>query len=44
MERDARAKRDPGPLLFAAVRNCVGVEEIVSHSLHAVGIPGEHPH
>lgn len=35
MERDTRKMRGDGPFVFAQVRNGVGVEEIVSHVIHA---------
>ncbi len=46
MERDTRRMRGSGPFVFAQVRNGVGVDEIVSHLVHAwqhaVGVTHEH--
>src|SRR5579863_2841346 len=35
MERDTRKMRGPGPFVFAQLRHGPGVDEIVSHVLHA---------
>jgi urease accessory protein len=35
MERDTRKMRDRGPFVFAQVKHGIGVNEIVSHVLHA---------
>ena len=35
MERDARAMRGDGPMVFAQIKHGVGLEDIVAHVLHA---------
>lgn len=46
MERDAKKMRGNGPFVFAQVKNGVGVDEIISHILHAwqhaCGVPHGH--
>jgi len=36
MERDARKMRGPGPFVFAQIRHGPGVDQIVSHVIHAL--------
>jgi urease accessory protein len=47
MERDSRKMRGQGPFVFAQVKNGPGVDEIVTHVLHALnharGISHSHP-
>jgi urease accessory protein len=35
MERDSKKMRGPGPFVFAQVKHGVGMDEVVSHVLHA---------
>ncbi len=48
MERDTKKMRGDGPFVFAQVKHGVGVDEIISHLLHAwqhaCGIPHGHHH
>jgi urease accessory protein len=46
MQRDARAMRGSGPVIFAQVKHGVGVDEIAGHAMHAwqhaVSLPHTH--
>ncbi len=48
MARDSKKMRGTGPFVFAQVKHGVGMDEIVSHALHAwqhaTGLDHEHPH
>jgi len=48
MERDTKKMRGDGPFVFAQVKHSVGVDEIISHMLHAwqhaCNIPHGHSH
>jgi urease accessory protein len=43
MERDAKRMRGSGPFLFSQIKNGIGVEDIVSHVLHAWQHPSHSP-
>jgi urease accessory protein len=44
MERDARAMRGTGPVVFAQIKHGVGVEAIVDQLVHAWQHATERPH